>query len=186
MNSIIDIKFTESSPTEPCTLTEAKTHLRVDSTDDDTKITALITSCRKRLERWCGISIVQKTVVLTIDFKEEMRMIYGPVTAITEVKVRTGTDTTGAAEWETLTDDDYTTDGEDYKVFNSSLIGRHKITYTAGYSTCPEDLKEAVLNEIAYRYQNRGDQTQKYVAEQPGVCEGSKILAMPYKRTFGI
>jgi uncharacterized phiE125 gp8 family phage protein len=179
MNNIIDIKFTESSPTEPCTLVEAKTQCKVDSTDDDTKLTALITACRKRVERWCGISIVEKTVILTIDFNEEMRMIYGPVTAITEVKVRTGTATDGSPEWETLTDDDYTTDGEDYLAFNSSLVGRHKITYTAGYVTCPEDLKEAILNEIAYRYTNRGDQSG-------GISEGAKILAMPYKRTFGI
>ena len=175
---IVDIKFTESSPTEPCTLAEAKTHLKVDSTDYNDKITALITACRKKLERWLGVSIVEKTIELTVDFTEEDYLPYGPVSAISEVKVRTGTETDGTPEWEILTGDDYTTDGEDYIVFNSSLLGRHKITYTAGYATCPEDLKEALLQEIAYRYENRGD--------SGSVCEASKNLAHSYKRTFGI
>ena len=43
-NNIIDIKRSESSPTEPCTLAEAKAQAIVTYSDDDALITALITT----------------------------------------------------------------------------------------------------------------------------------------------
>jgi uncharacterized phiE125 gp8 family phage protein len=184
--NIIDIKFTESTPTEPVTRAEVKTHCKIDTTDEDTYIDTLITQVRRRIENLCGISIVSKTVILTTDFTQEDYLPYGPVSAITEVKLRVDTNTDGTPDYDTLVDDDYTTDGEDYLLFNSSYIGRHKITYTAGYTTVPDDLKLAILNECAFRFQNRGDQSRQYVAENPGLSESTKELVHPYKRFFGI
>lgn len=173
MNRIIDIKTTESSPTEPVTLVQAKAHLLIDHTADDTYVTSLITQCRRAVENACNIAIVQKVVVLTADWEEEWELPVGPHGTISEVKLRTGT-VGGIAEYQTLdADDEYTTDGELFKLFNSSSCGRHKITYTAGYSTVPDDLKLAILNEIAFRYENRGD-------SKDGLCAGAAELIKPY------
>jgi uncharacterized phiE125 gp8 family phage protein len=178
MIKIIDIKQTESSPTEPVTLSQVKSHCKVDGSDDDTLLTSLITQVRRRVENYCAISIVTKTNILTAQICGEDYLPYGPIAAITEVLHRTGTETDGTPEYDTLTDDDYSTYGENYKLFTSTQTGVHKITYTTGYTTVPDDLKLAILNEVAYRYTFRGD--------QGGFCEAAKSLLMPYKRTFGI
>jgi uncharacterized phiE125 gp8 family phage protein len=186
--NIIDIKFTESSPTEPVTTAEVKTHCKIDGTDEDTYIGSLITQVRRRIENLCGISIVTKTVILTAGITCDEHLPYGPVSSITEVKYQTGNDaTTGAEEWDTITGtSDYYTNGQEYKIFKPGYGGTFQITYTAGYSTVPDDLKLAVLNECAYRFQNRGDQSRQYVAENPGLSESTKELVHPYKRFFGI
>jgi len=47
-------KVTTAVATEPVTLTEAKSHLRVIGTTDDTFITALISSARDFAEHYTG------------------------------------------------------------------------------------------------------------------------------------
>lgn len=58
---------TSGSPTEPVTITEAKAHMRVVSTDDNTYITDLITRCRIAAENFCSIDMVAKTRKLFMD-----------------------------------------------------------------------------------------------------------------------
>lgn len=59
-----------SEPTaEPITLAEAKTHLRVDHSDDDSYIDALITAARKYLDGNCGVlgrALITQTWELTL------------------------------------------------------------------------------------------------------------------------
>jgi uncharacterized phiE125 gp8 family phage protein len=178
MIKIIDIKQTESSPTEPVTLAQVKSHCKVDGSDDDTLLTSLITQVRRRVENYCAISVVTKTNILTANICGEDWLPYGPIVTIDDVQYREGTNTDGTPDYEELVDDDFSSYGEDHKVFKSTQTGVHKITYTTGYTTVPDDLKLAILNEVAYRYTFRGD--------QGGFCEAAKSLLMPYKRTFGI
>ena len=53
--------------TEPITLTEAKAHLRVDFTDDDTYISGLISVARSTLEWAYDRAFITQTLVLTLD-----------------------------------------------------------------------------------------------------------------------
>jgi uncharacterized phiE125 gp8 family phage protein len=53
--------------TEPVSLTEAKLHLRVDFSDDDALITALITAAREHCEQIMQRSIFNQTYVLSLD-----------------------------------------------------------------------------------------------------------------------
>lgn len=46
---------------EPISTTEAKSHLRVDSADDDTYIGTLITAARRYVEVTCGLALVTQT-----------------------------------------------------------------------------------------------------------------------------
>jgi Phage gp6-like head-tail connector protein len=203
-NRIIDIKRVESSPTEPLDLTQVKAHLIITSTDDDTLLTALITQCRKAVEEYCAISIVAKTVTMTADLCKEWELPYGPVTGIQSVATRTGGEGSGPGVYATQ-NSGWTTDGEEFLSFSPAIAGgfnpgapftgffqwgpyasphgrgynRYKIVYTAGYSTVPEPLKLAILNEIAYRYEKRGE------ARDPndmGICLFARVIADPYKR----
>lgn len=51
---------TLAGSTEPITLDEAKNWLRIDNTDDDTRITSLITAARRRAENYIKKDIVGK------------------------------------------------------------------------------------------------------------------------------
>lgn len=192
-NNIIDIKRTESSPTEPCTLTEAKAQLVVTYSDDDTLITALITKARKMIENFCNISIVSQSVTMIADLYNEWELPFGPVTGITGVQTRTGTEGSGPATYATQTSG-WSTDGVEFLSFRPSEIGdfnisvpytgndnrpvgnRYKISYTTGYSPVPDDLKQAVLVQIAWLYEHRGEE------RDDKICEAALVYAGPYYR----
>jgi Phage gp6-like head-tail connector protein len=53
--------------TEPVTLAEAKLHLRIDNTDDDDLISALITTARKWAEDYCDRTFVESTYTMMLD-----------------------------------------------------------------------------------------------------------------------
>lgn len=153
-NSLVDESFIESSPTEPITLAQAKGQLLVDFTDDDTNITALITECRKGVEKFCKVSLVTKTVVVVADLYTELELPWGPVTAFTKAELKTG-----IGSYTTMTaNSDYETDGVNFLRFNPLVPGRWKLTYTAGGFAGVEDLVLDLKRIIAYCYQNKGDE----------------------------
>jgi uncharacterized phiE125 gp8 family phage protein len=53
---------------EPLSLTDAKLHLRVDTSAEDVLITSLIKACRYHLERQYGIALITQTLQLNLDF----------------------------------------------------------------------------------------------------------------------
>lgn len=201
-NNILDIKRTESSPTEPCTLTEAKAQLIVTYSDDDTLITGLITKARKAIENYCNISIVAQTVTMIADLYNEWELPYGPVTGITGVQTRTGTEGSGPGTYATQTTG-WGTDGTQFLSFIPSGAGgfnpgepfrgyfqwgeyaspygqtpgnRYKITYNTGYSVVPDDLKQAVLVQIVFLYEHKGEEMGVAMSDQ------ARVMAEPYLR----
>lgn len=178
MIKVIDIKRVEYSVTEPVTLTEVKTHLHVTDSDNDTELTALITQCRKSVEEFCLISIVNKRITLTADFDCEWELPYGPVIGIESVETRDTTIGSGIPSFSTLTEG-WEITGEEFKEFYTSSTLRHKLIYTAGYQTVPIDLKLAVLNEIYFRYENKGQNNED-------ICKAARELAISYKRMIWI
>lgn len=150
-------KITTEPTTWPVTLTEVKTHLHITDTDNDTQLTSLLKQVTKEVEGYCGISIGEQVRTWTYDFDGcEVSIPYGPVISVSAV-VRIATDTTETA----LVED------EDFYVYELTTIkivagGRCKVTYTSGVTdtgvaVIPADLKLGILNEIAHRYENRGD-----------------------------
>ena len=59
--------LTSPPAVEPVSLSEAKAHLRVDGTDEDVLITALILSARKHLETWLARSLITQSWRLMLD-----------------------------------------------------------------------------------------------------------------------
>lgn len=204
-NNIIDVKRVESNPTEPVTLAQAKAQLIVTYSDDDTLITSLITQCRRVIENYCNVSMVPKVITLTADLFNEWELPYGPVTAVTSVQTRQGTQGSGPATYQAATGL-WQTEGEEFLSFIPADCGqdwntpiananwrypygrnwnenRYRIVYNAG-PYAPDDLVLAILAEIAFRYQNRGDgvEIRPTVSAEQGACPDARRLAEPYIR----
>jgi len=60
-------KLLTAPASEPVTLADAKTHLRVDINDDDALITALIVSARQQAEQICRRAFISQQWVVTMD-----------------------------------------------------------------------------------------------------------------------
>ncbi len=198
---------------EPITLAEAKAHILVDFSTDDTYIQALITQCRASLEAYCKISITPKIVTWTLDAlplnpdsypswisrwdlafygysncTKWIRMPWGPVNTITSV-----TQVTDAGVLTTLTlNTDYFVRGTAFKEIKvNSFSGTLIIVYTAQWpfsvtanQQIPTDLKLAILNEIAFRYTNRGEAVNRYAAQDVGISEGAQSAAKDYQQIW--
>lgn len=175
-NRIISIDRVESTPTEPVTIAEVKAHLRITITDDDTELTKFITRIRLRVEDFCNISIVTKTIVLIADLRGMMRLPYGPVQSLQTVAV---TPPFGTSE--NLTASDYSLIGTQDAQFQSCRCSIHTINYTVGMTTVPENLKLAILEEIAYHYENKGEETNKFAGEEVGFSKGAFSLLEPFR-----
>lgn len=171
LNTIKDIKNKLVDPIdidEPVDLDDVKAWLIIDAdnSDDDTLLGRLIAEVRQAVEKKTKLSLVAREITVTVDLVREFKLPYGPVRSIDIVSFRKGTNGDGTPDNETLTIESYTTDGEDFKVLRSKFCGRHKITYKTGYgededleydNPVTEDLKKAILSQIAFAYENRGD-----------------------------
>lgn len=182
-NQIISADRFESSPTEPVSLTEAKAHLILASTftADDTLLAALITACRQAIETFCHISIARQQITTIMWWDEEQELPYGPVTDLLSVETSVPNPGSGPIGYETATSG-WQTDGGQFKTFAGGCGLRYRLVYMAEYSPCPEGLKKAILNELAYRYEARGEATEFRIGVSVGICDAARILALPYKR----
>lgn len=170
-NFIVNIKR-EVTGSYPDWLTELKTHLAAD-TSHGTELTNLLKDCIRVVENFCNISIVETRITLLADLFEEVELPYGPVVGLLSVKTRGDSEGSGIPEYDTM-EEGWGIEGEDFLNFIGGLEARYKLIYTAGYSVIPEDLKLAVFNEVAYRFENKGD--------VGNICEAARTLALPFKR----
>jgi uncharacterized phiE125 gp8 family phage protein len=152
-NRTKDVKIVTDAIAEPVTLQEVKDFLKVGYADDNALITGMITAARQLLEKQLNISIVQKTIKVTFthDACYEYQLPYGPVGEVTEAKFKYDQeDTTN------ITTTNYKLIGDEFKLFYGAE-GWWTLTYTVGYNTTPEAIKQGILKQIAWMYENRGD-----------------------------
>lgn len=134
---------------EPVALTEAKKWMRIEEfTSDDGLILELISATRKHLEKFTGLSFGTKNLKTTMTLENVWEEIpYGPVVEITLVEKYD--EETGAFVAYT----DYVTYESKIKTYEGGIF---RITYTAGFSTLPDDLKNDIKVLAAWQYKNRG------------------------------
>lgn len=167
--------------TEPVSLADVKRalNLQFDSegsyefNDDDTLLLDLIARCRAYIEEYTGLSLAPKTLKSVL--RNELGGVeipYGPVTEVTTL-----VDGDGGAVIPTYY-------GNQFKTILSPCLCNLVVTYTAGYAAgkCPTGLRSAIIEEVVFRYNNRGDQQQEYASSSVALCESALNLAAPYKR----
>jgi uncharacterized phiE125 gp8 family phage protein len=172
---ILYSKVIEVPDSEPVTLSEAKTHLEVTGDSKNTYITSLIKTARRMCEAYSGLSFVtqERKIILDKFPCGEILVPYGPVQSIDSFTYVKPDLTTGTlVEGTDFFFDDHSEvarlfpleDGEldvwpDTAYRPNCVI----IEYTAGYDDVsgiplPEQIKEAVLLQVAAMFENRQDE----------------------------
>lgn len=174
-----------TAPTEePLTTAEAKLHLRVDHSDEDTLIDGLITAARLHIEqtvlRRALVTQTWDLYVPAFPGSDELALPKPPLQSVSSVK--------------------YTPDGDSQATFNSSNYSTNlyaepgyvklndgtswpgdvleevngvQVTFVAGYGAAedvPQPIKQAMLLLIGHLYENR---------EQVVIAQGYNTIELP-------
>lgn len=173
--------------TEPVTLDQAKSHLRVDGTDEDTLITALIKAARQDAENRLQRTLLESTWRLTLDAfprawpYDVILLGWGPIISVSSVKYY---DPAGTLQ---------TLDPSAYRLADGGIEsatswpatqarrGAVEVTYLAGYgaaaSAVPAPIVQWILLALGDLYANR-----ERSAERPVVAQGfADGLLDPYR-----
>ena len=155
-----------SAATEPLTRSEAKQHLRIDFSDDDTLIDALIVTARQQAEHRMGRALITQQWRLGLDqFPDDSLEL--PKPKLVSVQSVTYLDSDGTRQ---------TLAGSEYEVIADELVGRLvpafgkswpacrvfpgsvQVSYTCGYGAAvdvPQSIKAWMLLAIGAWYENR-------------------------------
>ena len=152
---IISKEYSSEGATEILDLADVKEHLYIDSgnTDFDSRLTKFITETRQYIEEITGLSLIDRTVTVVISYESSFGFPFGPL-----VSFDSASRPTGINEYEVLVNnDDYEIEFGKFTWYSG--FNNIKLIYDAGYTedTLPAGLKMAWLNEIARRFENRGD-----------------------------
>jgi uncharacterized phiE125 gp8 family phage protein len=193
-------QITVQPATEPITTAEAKTHLRVDFSDEDDYIDTLITTARKYCESYTNKVFITQTWRQNLDiFPDVFKLKVNPVISLTSIKYydtnevqQTITDSSDNYQLDNLSDVAKVHDGlvNAFPAIGSTINPIEVIT-VCGYgaaSDVPDDIKHAIKLMVAHLYENR-EMVNVVVGglamqiEMPNVV---KNLLAPYRvLTFG-
>jgi uncharacterized phiE125 gp8 family phage protein len=152
---------------EPITTAEAKTHMRITSTADDTYIGTLITAARQWCEWYQGRSYIEQVITMYLDyFPSVIYLPQPPAISVTTLKYY---DTAGTLTTLTATTN-YVSDvisqpGRIYEAYDYSwpatlsIPNAVQVVYKAGYgdeaADVPATVKHAMKILVSHWYENR-------------------------------
>lgn len=172
---------------------EAKDHLRIIHTEDDSKIDALIRVATEQVEVFTNRFLLTQTKKITYDsFSEDLIIPFGPVSSISHLKYY---DEDGALT--TLNASNYQYDILDIPILisrapetyywpntQSAKQSSVEITFVAGYgnaSAVPDVFKLAIMMTVAELYWNRTSVTETISSSSIRLPSTAELLVYPYK-----
>jgi uncharacterized phiE125 gp8 family phage protein len=170
---------------EPVTLDEAKAHLKIDTDDDDTLITALITACRAGAEWHTGRAFITQSWILSLDAwpgtaadcglppalsatpPAAIEIPLPPLQAVTNITTYARNDAATVLDSSLYQVDTASKPARVALKFGVApptdlrSMNAIEIAFTAGYgdaeANIPAPIHAAILEMIANAYTNRGD-----------------------------
>lgn len=187
----MSLVLTSGPVNEPITVDEAKTHLRVDGSDEDALITSLIMTSRLHVEAALGLALItQSWTLLQDEWPRDGRVEIPlqPLQAVTEIRTRAHDDTLTVIDAAT-----YVVDiaGKPPRVVPNGAgwpapgkpVNGIEVDFTAGYglnaADVPSPIRQALLMLVAHWYEHRDpiEIGSPGVAIPPGVSR----LLKPYR-----
>lgn len=166
---------------EPITLAQAKTYLRIDGTTEDSAVTDMIVAARMTAENWLRRSLINQVWKLAYDdtLPEVVYLPMGPVNSVTSVTVINRDSSTQLVDSSRY----YLNSARTALMFDSTPSGfQIEIIYNAGYgndvSAVPMPIRQGILSHIASMYESRGE------PEQSGIPEQTLNLYAPYREVM--
>lgn len=161
----MSLKLITAPASEPITLAEAKLHLRVDGTDEDALITALIVAARQSAEHITGRSLMPQTWELALDeFDSAIYLPKPPLVSVTSVKYLDEDGVLQTLDPSAYLLDDYSEPAKLMPAYDtcwpSTRCQANAVTirYQAGYAdaeSVPQEIKSWMLLKIGMLYANR-------------------------------
>lgn len=180
---------------EPATTSEAKSHLRVDISDDDTLIDNLVTAMRDHVETITRRALITQTWDYVLDAfpqDDELVLPLPPLQSVTSVKY-TDTDDNES----TFSSDNYRvdTDSEPGRIVLKNgytwpsdtlkSVGGVVVRFVAGYGDAASDVPQAIIQAlllmVGHLYENR--EAAQFVAggNVQVLPMGIEMLLWPYR-----
>lgn len=152
---------TVAAASEPVTLAEAKAQCRVDGTEDDAYLTALIAAARGHIEGYCGTPLISRTVTVKCDCFDDFAHFpivpLGSVSSVSYVDGAGATQTLSTSVYEVRSDGLTASlalkNGQSWPTIQAG--SRITVTASVGYSAVPDATKHAALLLVALWFDTR-------------------------------
>lgn len=175
------------------TLREYKDMEGIQNPKDDYNLSQLISSVSQLVKTYCGNTFIDyystdKVDTFSIDWDTHLvQLTESPVISVSAVETRDSVTSSYQAVTSTNYYLDYNTDtvlyvtGSNYKNWPRGP-GAVKVTYRAGYSSLPGDLKLAVIDLITYYYRDEYKERKTLAGatlQNPGTSSQDSSVAFP-------
>jgi uncharacterized phiE125 gp8 family phage protein len=150
-------KVTTDPASEPITVDELKLFARIDSSYEDTLLTAFIVTARQLTEKFLRRALITQTITLEMDYWSSwvIELPRPPLISVTSIVYVNEDDTTT-----TYSSDNYYVrtnaepgqlvikNGSSVPINTDRYYGGYRITYTAGYGASASDVPQAIRDAI--------------------------------------
>ena len=185
----MSLALTSPPSVEPISLSDAKAHLKIDTTDDDALITRLIAAARARAEWHTGRALITQSWTLWLDGWPPTGAIeipLPPLQSVVSVATYARDDSASVMSASLYTVDIASAPARLARkigtapLTNLRAINGIAIAFTAGYGDSADDvpplLKQAILTLIAFLYENRGEAPAELPPDALAQLEPFRIL----------
>jgi len=170
-------KETTAPASEPVSTANAKAHLRVTHSSDDTYIDSLVVAARKWIEDTRGIQMITATRTLKMGWFGDVVIPRAPLASVVHVKYYDEDEVQQTVSSAVYTVDTDSTPGEVYLAYDQEwptdvldIPKAVEIQYTCGYGSAadvPAGLVHAVKLLVGHWYENREDSATVNLSRVP-------------------